>query len=63
MKNNNSRDFSFDLFWSFRSPFCYLGLDRILEIKNKFDDSNGNTKGGATDGYYRKSPDHYHQRV
>ena len=36
MENNYSNDFSFDLFWSFRSPFCYLGLDRILEIKKKF---------------------------
>ena len=37
MENNDSSDFSFDLFWSFRSPFCYLGLDRILEIKKNFD--------------------------
>jgi 2-hydroxychromene-2-carboxylate isomerase len=24
--------FSFDLFWSFRSPYCYLTLDRILSL-------------------------------
>ena len=24
--------FSFDLFWSFRSPYCYLALDRILGL-------------------------------
>jgi len=36
MENNNSRDFSFDLFWSFRSPFCYLALDRILDINREF---------------------------
>ena len=24
--------FSFDLFWSFRSPYCYLTLDRILGL-------------------------------
>ena len=24
--------FCFDLFWSFRSPYCYLALDRILAM-------------------------------
>lgn len=28
---------SFDLFWSFRSPFCYLALPRILEIHRAYD--------------------------
>ncbi len=28
---------SFDLFWSFRSPFCYLALDRILDINKVYD--------------------------
>jgi 2-hydroxychromene-2-carboxylate isomerase len=37
MENNDSSKFSFDLFWSFRSPFCYLALDRILEINKTFD--------------------------
>ena len=36
MENNKSRNFSFDLFWSFRSPFCYLALDRILDINREF---------------------------
>ncbi|MFQ5764406.1 MAG: 2-hydroxychromene-2-carboxylate isomerase [Rhodospirillales bacterium] len=29
--------FSFDLFWSFRSPYCYLALDRILAIHARYD--------------------------
>ena len=28
---------SFDLFWSMRSPYCYLALDRILEIERSYD--------------------------
>ena len=28
--------FSFDLFWSFRSPYCYLSLDRILAIERDY---------------------------
>lgn len=28
---------SFDLYWSMRSPYCYLALDRIIEIHQKFD--------------------------
>ncbi len=28
---------SFDLFWSFRSPYCYLALDRILELVGTYD--------------------------
>lgn len=28
---------SFDLFWSFRSPYCYLALPRILEIHRAYD--------------------------
>src|SRR5688500_7231524 len=28
---------SFDLFWSFRSPYCYLALDRILELTRCYD--------------------------
>lgn len=28
--------FSFDLFWSFRSPYCYLALDRILAIERDY---------------------------
>ncbi len=28
---------SFDLFWSFRSPYCYLALDRILAIHRDYD--------------------------
>src|SRR3546814_14893684 len=28
---------SFDLFWSFRSPYCYLALDRILDIHRRYD--------------------------
>ena len=27
---------SLDLFWSFRSPYCYLALDRILEITRRY---------------------------
>jgi len=36
MKNNSESDFTFDLFWSFRSPFCYLALDRIVDISQRF---------------------------
>lgn len=28
---------SFDLFWSFRSPYCYLALDRILDMHRDLD--------------------------
>ena len=28
--------FSFDLFWSFRSPYCYLALDRILAMRRDY---------------------------
>jgi len=27
---------SIDLFWSFRSPYCYLALNRILSLENEF---------------------------
>ena len=29
--------FSFDLFWSFRSPYCYLSLDRILAVGREYE--------------------------
>jgi 2-hydroxychromene-2-carboxylate isomerase len=29
--------FSFDVYWSFRSPYCYLALDRILAIHRDFE--------------------------
>ena len=29
--------FSFDLFWSFRSSYCYLALDRVLAIRRDYD--------------------------
>jgi 2-hydroxychromene-2-carboxylate isomerase len=29
--------FSVDVFWSYRSPYCYLMLDRLLEISKNFD--------------------------
>lgn len=28
---------AFDLYWSFRSPYCYLALPRILEIHSEYD--------------------------
>lgn len=28
---------SFDLYWSMRSPYCYLALDRLLEIERGYD--------------------------
>jgi len=28
--------FAFDLYWSFRSPYCYLALDRILAIHRDY---------------------------
>ena len=28
---------SFDLYWSMRSPYCYLSLDRILDIQRRYD--------------------------
>lgn len=37
MKDDDLTKFSIDLFWSFRSPFCYLALDRIIEIERNFD--------------------------
>ncbi len=29
--------FSFDLFWSFRSPYCYLTLDPILAVGREYE--------------------------
>jgi len=29
--------FAFDLYWSFRSPYCYLALDRILAIRRDWE--------------------------
>ncbi len=29
--------FSFDVFWSFRSPYCYFALDRLIEIQRAHD--------------------------
>lgn len=26
-------EFSINLFWSFRSPYCYLALDRLLALR------------------------------
>ena len=28
---------AFDLFWSFRSPYCYLALDRILALVARYE--------------------------
>jgi 2-hydroxychromene-2-carboxylate isomerase len=28
---------SFDVFWSMRSPYCYLSLDRLLDIRRDWD--------------------------
>jgi 2-hydroxychromene-2-carboxylate isomerase len=28
---------TFDVYWSMRSPYCYLALDRILEFREKYD--------------------------
>lgn len=28
---------TFDLYWSMRSPYCYLALDRIIEIQRRYD--------------------------
>lgn len=28
---------SFDLFWSMRSPYCYLALDRVLAMRAQYD--------------------------
>ncbi len=28
---------TFDLYWSMRSPYCYLALDRMLEIERDYD--------------------------
>ena len=36
MKDDTPLDFSVDLFWSFRSPYCYLALDRLIEIDRNF---------------------------
>ena len=30
-------DFTIDVFWSFRSPYCYFTLDRLLEMERQFD--------------------------
>ena len=29
--------FHVDVFWSMRSPFCYLALDRLLEMERNFE--------------------------
>ena len=31
------RPLTFDLYWSMRSPFCYLVLDRVLDLIERFD--------------------------
>ena len=31
------KQLEFDLFWSMRSPYCYLALDRLLEIHKHYD--------------------------
>lgn len=31
------RPLAFDLYWSMRSPFCYLVLDRVLDLIARFD--------------------------
>lgn len=33
---NGNGKFSVDVFWSMRSPFCYLALDRLIEIERNF---------------------------
>lgn len=37
MNDGDDDTFSIDFFWSFRSPYCYLALDRILEIERQFE--------------------------
>lgn len=37
MAGGDAPGFSFDLYWSFRSPYCYLALDRILAIRRDHD--------------------------
>lgn len=32
----NDKAFVVDVFWSMRSPYCYIALDRILEIREKY---------------------------
>jgi len=34
--NDRKPGFSVDVFWSMRSPFCYLALDRLIEIERNF---------------------------
>lgn len=31
------RALSFDLYWSMRSPYCYLALNRVLDIQHNYD--------------------------
>lgn len=34
---NRNGEFSVDVFWSFRSPYCYLALDRLAEMATNFE--------------------------
>lgn len=36
MNISQNDTFSVDVFWSFRSPYCYLMLDRLIEISTNF---------------------------
>lgn len=29
-------DFEIDVFWSFRSPYCYFALDRLIDMERRF---------------------------
>ena len=30
-------DFEIDVFWSFRSPYCYFALDRLIDLERRFE--------------------------
>jgi len=32
----DNRTLNVDVFWSMRSPYCYIALDRILEMRQKY---------------------------
>jgi 2-hydroxychromene-2-carboxylate isomerase len=31
-----NRNFDADVFWSMRSPYCYMALDRCLKLQRKY---------------------------
>lgn len=54
---------TFDLFWSMRSPYCYLALDRVLALCNHYD-AEANLRvvypvAIRNPAFFERAPDYY----